>query len=273
MKILGLTCLLAVLGTAPALAGPAVYTSQSRVQAAEWESRTAQRVHLGGRRVGHRRNAALRRRLECDLARNVRGGRRLGRRPYLSPAGVSVQQVAYHRMFRNIMGDSGTTRYFWGPSGSGSGEHCEFSDPQATLCSTTAVSSPIDRPSIASWQGAIRAAGATTSSGDGSVTVDEIAVTYLDESAPSFSSAPAGDLLSTEAIDGTRTVTFEVRDTGGGVYQAALVIDGVELPRVVVDVNDGRCAVPFIDPVPCKLVTRGSADPPTPRRSRTVPTT
>ena len=259
MRILGFVCLLVVASAAPALAAPAVYTQYAcKLPNGSPAPLNGFLSETGGVAVV-RNDCASGGGWSVTLPETSEPVDASGQLKYPTPAGVAVQRVAYHRVFRNMMGTSGTTRYFFGPSASNTDENCEASNEEGTFCPNDR-DVVVDRPTEHRfWVWCYPGGGCHgPAGGDGSVTVDEIAVTYLDEAGPTFSSAPEGDLLSKEAIDGTRTLSFEARDTGGGVYQAALVIDGVELPRVVVDANNGRCAAPFVDSVPCKLVTRGS---------------
>jgi hypothetical protein len=48
-----------------------------------------------------------------------------------------------------------------------------------------------------------------------------------------------------------------VSDVGGGVYKAALIVDGVEETPNVLDDNGGACAKPFVHAVPCKTRVLG----------------
>ena len=97
-----------------------------------------------------------------------------------------------------------------------------------------------------------------SSSGDGVVSVDRIAVTLRDENAPQFTAVPDGDLFDAEPVRGTRTVNVSASDVGGGVYRAALIVDGVEQAASVLDANGGACAKPFVNAVPCKSLALGT---------------
>lgn len=59
-------------------------------------------------------------------------------------------------------------------------------------------------------------------------------------------------------VSGTVSATFDASDAGGGVFEQELVIDDVGQGRTVVDENGGRCRMPFVAQVPCKLAAAGS---------------
>jgi hypothetical protein len=66
---------------------------------------------------------------------------------------------------------------------------------------------------------------------------------------------PSGDLLdSTHTLAGPHSLSFAASDTGGGVYQASLEVDG----RVVQTIDAGGCAPPFTQPAPCPKTASGS---------------
>ena len=88
------------------------------------------------------------------------------------------------------------------------------------------------------------------------VTVHRLDAILADRTDPAFTSTPSGDLLdSSRPIAGRRSVSFAAADTGGGVYQATIEVDGRAAVTQGVDSNGGRCRRPFTTPVPC----RGSA--------------
>lgn len=64
---------------------------------------------------------------------------------------------------------------------------------------------------------------------------------------------------STEGeFEGLRTLFFEATDRGGGIYEAELLVDGVQHYRGVPDDNNGSCKTPFVKQVPCKLAVKAS---------------
>ena len=88
------------------------------------------------------------------------------------------------------------------------------------------------------------------------VTVHRLDAILADRTDPAFTSTPSGDLLdSSHPIAGRRSVSFAASDTGGGVYQATIEVDGRAAVTQGVDSNGGRCRRPFTTPTPC----RGSA--------------
>lgn len=96
--------------------------------------------------------------------------------------------------------------------------------------------------------------GCAGSGPDGQVVVTSMEVDLEDDFAPTFTSPPAGGLFSTDRpVSGTEAVAFSAADKGGGVYEAAVVVDGVEVMRRVVDNKGGDCAKPFTKRTPCKL--------------------
>src|SRR5262249_26105058 len=62
---------------------------------------------------------------------------------------------------------------------------------------------------------------------------------------------PSGSLLSGGPARGTRDVTFEAQDLGGGVSGGLLVVDGADQPFLP-DHNEGKCVEPIVLMEPCK---------------------
>lgn len=88
----------------------------------------------------------------------------------------------------------------------------------------------------------------------GTLRVDALRVDLQDQTPPTLTTPPAGGLFNTSApVSGTAPIAFSAADKGGGVYQAAVVVDGVEKLRQVVDANNGDCREPFVKRTPCKL--------------------
>lgn len=88
----------------------------------------------------------------------------------------------------------------------------------------------------------------------------QIQPTLNDAYAPTLNGQPAGTLVAGGVLKGTKTVGYDASDAGGGVYRAALVIDGNQVASVTPDTNGGRCTRPFHYLVPCKLRVTGSID-------------
>jgi hypothetical protein len=80
-----------------------------------------------------------------------------------------------------------------------------------------------------------------------------------DDTDPTLAGAPSGDLLNTGVpVSGVRTVSFSAADSGSGVFQAHLEVDGQRVQSVAVDANGGRCVKPFKDFAPCRASASGS---------------
>jgi hypothetical protein len=91
------------------------------------------------------------------------------------------------------------------------------------------------------------------------ITVRRMQVDVTDDTDPTLTGTPSGDLLSTgSVVSGERTVSFSAADTGSGVYLAILEIDGKRVAANTVDTNGGRCAKPFASFAPCRASASGS---------------
>lgn len=175
-----------------------------------------------------------------------------GTASYAVPSGTSVERISYVRTVRNINSNTDeSTRVFKGPGN----DRCGWYG----ICSDDVKAVTIEQPA-----GALQFHAYCESApchgpepGDGFVSVDQIAITLRDERSPVFVQAPTGDLLTRETVAGTRSVTFSAHDDGGGIYQAALVVNGVEQPRQTMDPNGGACVAPFVHPAPCKSDVEG----------------
>ncbi len=87
----------------------------------------------------------------------------------------------------------------------------------------------------------------------------EAELTLADLSAPVLPVAPSGPLVSPTAhLSGTQPVTISATDTGGGVYQAEIEIDGSIVQTSTLDENGGLCHQPFTTVAPCKQSATGS---------------
>ena len=74
-----------------------------------------------------------------------------------------------------------------------------------------------------------------------------------DISDPEFTSPPAGTLFDTSReLSGTVSASFAAKDTGSGVYEAIVEVDGQPVARKFIDDNEGKCRKPFVHRVPCK---------------------
>ena len=87
-----------------------------------------------------------------------------------------------------------------------------------------------------------------------SVVVESARMTLNDTFDPVFVAPPSGSLLDTAApLNGVRSVSYSAADRGGGLYRAALEVDGAIVTSQPVDENGGACVAPFTQPLPCKL--------------------
>lgn len=98
----------------------------------------------------------------------------------------------------------------------------------------------------------------TTGTSAGQVDVTGLAVELEDTMPPAFSGPPTGDLFGPGAVHGPTSASFTAHDDGGGVYQSALVVDGVEQQRQVLDGNQGACNPPFVNAIPCPATASGT---------------
>ena len=70
---------------------------------------------------------------------------------------------------------------------------------------------------------------------------------------PTFLSPPAGSLTAPGPLAGTQSVSFSAADTGSGLSNATLEVDG----RTVAT-QDFGCPPPYVHLVPCKLANGGT---------------
>lgn len=89
----------------------------------------------------------------------------------------------------------------------------------------------------------------------------------LEDVVPPIATPTGGGLTANTPVRGTAALTFHATDQGGGVYRAALAVDGDEVARRTVDGSSVTCADPvpangdpyeFGSPQPCPLATNGS---------------
>jgi hypothetical protein len=101
--------------------------------------------------------------------------------------------------------------------------------------------------------------GPCTAGGSTRATVHRLDAELSDRFDPVLVGTPSGDLLDSQrAVAGTRSIAFSASDRGGGIYRAAIEVDGAAAVSQVVDDNGGRCREPFTAPVPCRLTASGS---------------
>jgi len=166
---------------------------------------------------------------------------------YNPPPGIDVASVTYHRTVANVgAADSSTTRDWVAPGDScGAGVPCS-----ADASVTTSLGAMWFASFLLQCQSDSPCHGPYA--GDGRAVVDSVAVAIQDTDVPQFTRQPNGDLFSGGSVSGTRSVSFAVTDNGGGVYEAAFMVDGAQEPLTIVDRNDGTCVEPFTSAPPCK---------------------
>jgi hypothetical protein len=86
-----------------------------------------------------------------------------------------------------------------------------------------------------------------------SVDVHRAEIVLEDDSDPEFTSPPSGTLFDTSReLNGVVSASFGAKDTGSGVFQAVIEVDGQPVVTSVIDDNGGKCRKPFTSRVPCK---------------------
>jgi hypothetical protein len=83
-------------------------------------------------------------------------------------------------------------------------------------------------------------------------------MTLQDNSAPKFTVPPTGPLVGGGVLAGIQPVTIAATDSGSGVYQAEIEVDGRVVQSQALD-NTGTCQQPFVATVPCPLSANGTA--------------
>lgn len=107
-------------------------------------------------------------------------------------------------------------------------------DPQVTTCGTQARTSK--------------------------VALHRVATVLEDTTDPELTSTPSGTLFdSSRAQSGVVSGSFSAKDTGSGVFQATIDVDGRAVATSTLDDNGGKCQVPFTARVPCKPQASGTA--------------
>ena len=95
--------------------------------------------------------------------------------------------------------------------------------------------------------------------GGSGITLHRLDVELSDRFDPVLNGTPSGDLLdTTRAVAGVRSIAFSATDRGGGVYRAAIQVDGATAATQSADLNGGACREPFTEPVPCRLTASGT---------------
>lgn len=178
---------------------------------------------------------------------------------YRPPAGTNIVRVAMHRDVQNVSAEGANTKRFYSFLNGRNDllDYCGLSSPCATH-------RDLEVPDPGEWFTIRFGCNANPCNGPiaglGTVVVDRVAVTLRDGTAPTLNSQPSGTLFEPEPVSGVRSVVVSAADVGGGVYTAALVVDGQEQSPQVLDANGGACAKPFTKTVPCKTSVLGQFD-------------
>ena len=179
---------------------------------------------------------------------------------YLPPADTSLASISAERYTRNVDSSSNARYELVGTS-----DVCDGTMGCANLTGAYTYENPLTQ---AVFRLQCPSGGCLGSAG---VNPPELVISSArfvleDNAAPVITSAPAGGLFSTDRpVQGTETFSFEASDKGGGVYEAELLVDGVQMHRGVVDENAGDCKQPFTRRVPCRLTAAASIPFDTPR--------
>ncbi len=110
--------------------------------------------------------------------------------------------------------------------------------------------------------------GAYCNTGDrGHVQIYSAAIDLVDNSSPTTTGAVSGSLLASRTLQGNESLVIPLSDTGVGVADVEVKIDGTPaIARTPVDANGGNC-VPieggYRAPVPCKLAATANLSVPT----------
>ncbi|HST40530.1 MAG TPA: hypothetical protein VLK58_13535 [Conexibacter sp.] len=92
----------------------------------------------------------------------------------------------------------------------------------------------------------------------GVVNVHSAAITLQDGFLPTFASPPSGPPIDSPAeLTGVQPIWVSASDRGGGVFEAALELDGRVVASRVLDGNGGRCQEPFTAAQPCSTSAAG----------------
>jgi hypothetical protein len=179
-----------------------------------------------------------------------------GRWNYAAPSGTSIARFALRRVVQNISAEGSDSRrtYFIRDEAAfidacGLSSACQQTreiDDSGTRTSLVIGSSCTTDPCFGPEPGASL------------VSVDNVAITLRDEEPPTFNAHPSGDLYASGPVDGERSVLVSASDVGGGVFTAALIVDGVERAAQVLDGNGGACSKPFVRAAPCSNSVLGT---------------
>lgn len=102
-------------------------------------------------------------------------------------------------------------------------------------------------------EGKVCPAGAGTAADMAWFRLYRAAIVLADDTDPTFGSPPAGALFAGGTLAGSQGVSFSAADTGSGVQQATLEVDGF-----AVSTQTLGCSPPYTAIVPCKLSASGT---------------
>jgi hypothetical protein len=178
-----------------------------------------------------------------------------GKWMYQAAPGTSVVSVELSRTARNISSEGRESRRsFWFGDSKTFLDSCELSHPCPETRHLTLTNSD-QRFTLSSSCNSDPCFG--PEAGSSLVSIDDVVITLRDEQPPALNAQPSGDLFNIGPVSGTRTVSVNASDVGGGVFTASLVVDGAEQDAHVLDLNGGLCAKPFTAAVPCKRTVVG----------------
>jgi hypothetical protein len=213
---------------------------------------------------------------------------------FLAPAGTIIREATLYRMFNNVdnedTGNGFTFENLKAPyETSPPFERCGVSIAYHYSCSTTAgafmgnfapdmevkVPSEDLRPerngpaaglymSVGCGGGGGGSAEHCEGGTSGPIAFAEItsATVTLEDDSPPRVGVVGGSLTTGSELEGTQTLAITASDTGSGIYQAILEVDGKQVQATTIDNNNGHCEnvgqttdgrPAFLYVVPCKL--------------------
>ena len=91
----------------------------------------------------------------------------------------------------------------------------------------------------------------------GRFSVEAVRIRLTDDDPPRLLAPPGGGLFGGGVLSGNGVATYSATDVGGGVFRAALVVDGAEQERRPVDGARPGCRIPFTRAAPCPPAASG----------------
>ena len=177
---------------------------------------------------------------------------------FSAPAGESIAAATLFRAGDSAGGGSPSFSYgFWlaGPHEAGIFDQCLFalgclqrgtSTPLSPENRTTVPSANLGQylfstASCSGFMGAECPSGAGDGNGNAAVAYVFASDISLEQSSDPSVFAVAGDLASALTVRGTSSVTFTASDTGSGVYEAIVSVDGQVVGTQLLGENGGHC--------------------------------